>query len=281
MKNKERNYSISSEEVYGRLKLTGLNYLENHRRFVEAACECGVTKYYRLSSLRSGETNSCGCLRKEVTAEMATTHGLTKHPLYDVFDALKKRCYSPNDKGYKYYGARGITVCDEWRNSFKAFYDWAISHGWEQGLDIDREDNDGNYTPDNCRFVTRPVGNRNTRRNRYYSAFGEEKVLFDWAKDPRCVVNEWTLRGRLDQGTFTEDEFELALTSPLLDRKEASRNSVRNKNFTAFGETKCQSAWLEDLRCLVKIDSLRDRIKKGWTAEEAMSVPPSRDSKNK
>lgn len=87
-------------------------------------------------------------------------HGLVSHPLYRVWGSMKQRCYDPNSPAFKYYGQRGIVVCQEWRE-FKPFYEWAISSGYQQGLFLDRINNDGNYEPTNCRFTTPLESNRN------------------------------------------------------------------------------------------------------------------------
>lgn len=92
--------------------------------------------------------------------KMKETNGL-----YDVWHGMKQRCFNINNKNYSSYGQRGIIVCEEWKNSFQAFYDWAITHGHQKGLQIDRRNNDGNYCPENCRFVTCTENNRNTRKN--------------------------------------------------------------------------------------------------------------------
>ena len=93
-------------------------------------------------------------------------HNLRHHPLYDVWKSMKYRCHNPNNRVYKYYGGRGIAVCRGWLNNFKAFYDWAISNGYEKGLQLDRENNDSDYKPSNCRFVTSAVNNQNKRNNK-------------------------------------------------------------------------------------------------------------------
>jgi len=270
-------------KVYGRLTITGISYMTpmygRLARVVEVTCECGNVNVVVFNSLAQGATRSCGCLARELSSERFTTHGLTDHPLFDIRQSMLGRCFLPNHKNYKDYGGRGITVCEEWQEDFCIFYDWAIANGWKKGYDLDRKDNDGNYEPSNCRFVNRKVSNRNTRRNRMYTAFGETKCLFDWGKDPRSVLNEWGLRARVDSGNWPD--FEKALTEPVKSRKEVSRNMKTNRNLTAFGETKCLRAWLEDPRCLVKRDSFRDRLAKGWDTERALSTPPSRDGKNK
>lgn len=90
-------------------------------------------------------------------------HGMTGTKLYNVFKDMKKRCYNNNNKDFKNYGLRGITICPEWLNNSSAFLKWALANGYTEGLQIDRIDNDGNYTPDNCRFVTPQINNCNQR----------------------------------------------------------------------------------------------------------------------
>lgn len=136
-------------------------------------CECGTTKTLPGYILRKGITQSCGCLHKEIASEMARsnfagkssrkTHGLNGHPLYNLISNIKSRCYNKNRSNYKYYGGRGITVCDEWRNDPASFISWALDNKWEKGLEIDRINNDGSYSPENCRFVTRQINMGNRR----------------------------------------------------------------------------------------------------------------------
>lgn len=93
-------------------------------------------------------------------------HGLRYHPLYKVWDNIKGRCLDKNNKDYKDYGGRGITVYSKWKDNLKVFIDWAIDNGYKRGLQIDREDNNGNYTPNNCRFVTSATNNQNRRNTK-------------------------------------------------------------------------------------------------------------------
>jgi hypothetical protein len=90
-------------------------------------------------------------------------HGLSGHKLYRVYLSIIQRCYNKNHKGYNLYGGRGIAVCDEWRNDFMAFYRWAMDSGYQHGLELDREENNSGYSPDNCRWATRSVNSQNTR----------------------------------------------------------------------------------------------------------------------
>lgn len=147
---------------YGKLiivKVAGKD--KGDRKTVLCQCDCGNTKEIRLADIKSGRIKSCGCLRKENTSSI--THGLYKHKLYKIFYAMKDRCYRSNDQNYHYYGGRGIKICQEWLDDFKCFYDWCMNNGWKDGLEIDRENNDGNYEPSNCRFVTH-MGNVQNQR---------------------------------------------------------------------------------------------------------------------
>lgn len=126
-------------------------------------CDCGNTKIVIGTLLRDGRTKSCGCLLAESTRKRSRKHGLSDHPLYKIWSGIVQRCYKETDTAYKYYGARGITVCDEWRHNPDAFIQWALKNGWKQGLEIDRIDNYKGYSPDNCRCVTHKENMNNLR----------------------------------------------------------------------------------------------------------------------
>lgn len=113
--------------------------------------------------MRSGHTKSCGCFNRDAAGERGTTHGLYKHRLYAIWGSMKSRCLNQKKHNYHHYGGRGITVCPEWLDDAAVFIEWAEANGAAPGLQIDRIDNDGGYSPDNCRFVT-PKENMNNRR---------------------------------------------------------------------------------------------------------------------
>jgi hypothetical protein len=127
-------------------------------------CDCGNTKTIVGTSLRNGKTKSCGCFLAKSSGDRSYKHGLTTHPLYKIWSGIVQRCHCETDTAYKYYGARGITVCDEWRYDPEAFINWSIDNGWEIGLEIDRIDNYEGYNPSNCRYVTHKVNMQNRRQ---------------------------------------------------------------------------------------------------------------------
>lgn len=126
----------------------------NNRFAYLCKCECGVLRRVPGSKLTHGQSKSCGCWRKEFNVEKMTTHGLKGHRLYRIWQGIKNRCLNPNRKDFKYYGGRGIQICDEWLHDFQSFYDWAMENGYSDELSIDRKEVNQNYSPDNCKWST-------------------------------------------------------------------------------------------------------------------------------
>lgn len=145
-------------------------------------CECGERVTVRACDLKSGHTESCGCLKRERQRASVTTHGAAETRLYHIWEGMKSRCMNGSDRSYKDYGGRGITVCAEWENSFEAFRDWALENGYRDNLTIDRENNDGPYSPNNCRWATAKQQGNNRRSNRMIAHNGETHTLTQWAE---------------------------------------------------------------------------------------------------
>lgn len=150
----------------------------------ECLCECGAHTIVDSSSLVSGNTRSCGCLRNDLIEQRMKEKGYTsneRRALKDVWRMMLKRCENPACNSYHNYGARGIKVCPEW-HSQAAFRDWAIHNGYQKGLDLDRVDNNGNYEPSNCRWVTRAENMNNTRKTIFLEYQGQLLPIADIAK---------------------------------------------------------------------------------------------------
>jgi hypothetical protein len=179
-----------------------------------------------------------------------------------VREAIIERCTNPKCKAYHRYGGRGITICDEWRCSSRAFIKWSISNGWQPGLEIDRRDNNAGYNPDNCRCVTRKVNMNNMEATLFIEAFGDRKTISEWLEEARCVVERRTLYYRIYRYGW---DAERALAEPSIRRL-----------ITAFGEKKLLKHWSIDRRCVVGDELLAERLKNGWQPEAAITTPAYR-----
>ena len=171
-----------------------------HRSCWECQCDCGKKTIVRADLLKK-RVRSCGCGISESNRKrkgVPLTHGLRYHPLYQVYHKMKDRCYNNTDQAYKNYGGRGIQMCDSWCRSFEAFYCWAISSGYKPKLTIDRIDVNGNYYPENCRWVDRGVQARNKRNNHLLTYNKETHCVARWAAI--LGISNSTIHARLRKG---------------------------------------------------------------------------------
>lgn len=176
-------------------------------------CDCGNVSYVSASNLKR-KIRSCGCYRAEII-RMPRAHKYpgeytSKHVpvLYSMWIGMRSRCKSPSLPNYMNYGGRGIEVCPEWED-FGAFQTWAYSNGYKPGLTLDRTDNDGNYCPENCRWVDWYVQGNNRRTNVWYEYNEERHTLSEWSRI--IGINRATLNYRISNGWSIED----ALTKPV------------------------------------------------------------------
>lgn len=187
-------------------RLTALYKLNNyHKRatYWLCVCDCGNLVEVRGTNLRYGQTKSCGCLNKDVI----TIHGKSNSRLHRIWSHMKTRCYNTNSKNYKDYGGRGIAVCDEWKDNFQAFYNWSMVNGYDDTLTIDRIDVNGNYEPNNCRWITNEEQQHNKRCCLYFTVKGKTKCLSEWVK--YYNLNYETVRSRLKNNWSIERALEL------------------------------------------------------------------------
>lgn len=192
--------------VFGRLTVTEFSHTKKTKSgscaMWEARCDCGTVKVYRGANLRNGSTSSCGCLNKERSAEAArlthTTQGMTNTPTWKSWKSMHDRCLLASHKDYDRY--RHITICDRWLNNFEAFF--ADMGERPDGTTLERIDNEGHYSPDNCRWATHKEQARNRRNGAFVTHNGQSKTLAEWSEI--LGVRPSTLWRRLKRGMPAE-----------------------------------------------------------------------------
>lgn len=148
---------------FGRWTVVGAANVKGYDTHVHCVCECGNQGVVRLCDLKRGHSKSCGCFAKKATTQRNLKHNLSNTRLFRIWAHMRARCYKKTDAAFEDYGGRGIAVCKEWKDSFQAFYDWAMANGYADELTLDRKDNDGDYAPDNCRWATKEQQAQNKR----------------------------------------------------------------------------------------------------------------------
>jgi hypothetical protein len=167
-------------------------------------CDCGNEVEVRADHLGAKKIRSCGCNKGNLIAQKKTKHGMTKSRLFRIWNCMIQRCENEKNSASSWYHDRGIAVCEEW-HSFENFRIWAFTNGYTEDLTIDRKNNDGGYSPDNCQWVDRIIQANNKRNNRRIEYNGKTKTLAQWARE--YGIDYRKLWARLKRGW----EFETAL----------------------------------------------------------------------
>ncbi len=166
-------------------RLVALNqYRKDGYTMVDCKCDCGNDFTTYRMSLVADSTLSCGCYHRDRTIELFTRHGMTGTRIHDIWAGMRSRCNLVTNSTYKDYGGRGIKVSEKWEgeHGFENFYKWSTDNGYADDLQIDRIDNNGNYSPENCRWTDRITQTNNTRRNIFFEYKGERKTMAQWAR---------------------------------------------------------------------------------------------------
>lgn len=196
---------------FGRLtviRFLELDERENKTRAWLCKCDCGSLVQVNANKLKTGHTRSCGCLVNEHIGNLNKKYEFSNKRLYSVYAAMIDRCYEPKTKRYKHYGGRGIKVCDEWLESYDVFAQWAYENGYaplaKQGeCTLDRVDVNGNYEPNNCRWITNAEQQLNRRNNHLITYNGKTQTVKEWGIE--LGIPDRKLRWHLTQGKSLQE----------------------------------------------------------------------------
>lgn len=191
---------------YNMLTVLGYSETINGNCIWKCRCDCGNITYVRGSNLKNGSVKSCGCLLHREAHN--ATHRMSRTRLYSIWNDMKQRATGDDIKPYTKECYRGVTVCDDWSNSFESFRDWSFNHGYADDLTIDRIDNSGDYTPENCRWADKRTQMLNRVATHWITYKGETKALVEWCEllglDYKFVHNRIVKHGWLPERAFTE-----------------------------------------------------------------------------
>lgn len=218
-------------------------------------CDCGNITFVTSGGLKTGNTQSCGCLNKELAAKRVSTHGMSKSSEYRSWSHMKGRCYNPTDTFYKNYGGRGITICEEWRKSFSAFYKYMGTKPHKTDS-IDRINNAGNYEPGNVRWADRKTQNNNKKTNHFITINGTTKSIAQWAKTKK--VPQYLITNRLRRGWSPQDAV-------------IKKNYNYSRPVTVNRVTKTAVQWSKITG--IRSSVINKRLRRGWSPEDAISLP--------
>lgn len=193
---------------YGRLTVVGRDK-GRKLTYWRCRCDCGEMVSVRGDHLKEGRVQSCGCYQAETRSSAHTTHGDSRSRLYHIYCTMLARCNNRNSYSYTRYGGRGITVCEEWRESYPAFRKWSMDNGYDESKSIDRIDNNAGYFPTNCRWVDAVTQANNKSNNRAVTANGTTKTIAEWSRE--TGISQALIRARIERLGWSE---QAAVTVP-------------------------------------------------------------------
>lgn len=214
-------------------------------------CVCGTEKIVHGYAITSEETKSCGCKRNELQIAAQGTHLMSKSNIYSVWVAMKSRCINQNDKNYRWYGGRGISICDRWSESFSSFIEDMGPR--PTGHSIERIDNNGPYEPSNCRWASREEQARNRSNTKFLSIGGEKKPLAELA-DIHGLTYETVYQRKLRGAS---------------DEQALSHQHGNHKYLTLGGITKSLTDWASATG--IKKTTIRMRLQAGWPVQKTLT----------
>lgn len=248
-------YSDMDGKKFGRLTVIS-KHPESKKGEYLCICDCGNLVKVESFRLRSGCTKSCGCLRREQIGNLNRTHGESGTRLYGIWADMKKRCYNPNAHAYDRYGGRGITMCDDWKESYESFHNWALSNGYSDRLSIDRINNDSGYSPDNCRWADSKTQGSNRSDNHHIIWNGVDHTLSEWGEI--LHIDCRTLCSRIKRGWPTDK----VLGEPLAE--------IHPRRYIVWnGEEHTLAEWSRILG--INKNTLFKRFSCGWSVDDAFT----------
>lgn len=207
-------------ERYNKLKVISFYDFKNARARWLCQCDCGKQKIVYSSDLRSHNVKSCGCLLHKKISKIKSDNSTKR--LHYIYYNIKQRCYNEKNPAYKYYGGKGITMCNEWLNDINTFCKWAIEKGYSDNLTIERIDVNGNYEPDNCKWITKTQQGYNKNNSVLYTINNQTKCLSEWCKI--YDIDYHVVYKRLKRG----NPIELALTKQIEKKYQNKLCKERN-----------------------------------------------------
>ncbi len=219
---------VTTGNRYGRLTVLSFSHRVQSQPLWNCLCDCGNHKLAYGSHLKRGVTKSCGCHVVDIMRVKSTKHGHaangSRSNTYTIWCGLKQRCLDPGYRNASDYSERGITVCERWAHSFEAFLD-DMGERPSSKHSIERKDNNGPYSPENCIWATSKEQARNRRSNRLFTIGAETKCLSEWAESTSGTsteINRWTLWSRIDRGW----DIERAISTPIDARRRRRSERV-------------------------------------------------------